>query len=292
MVQSVIRISVTDPDTHKEREVRLSTKKYTDTQIKEIEDEFRRQVRGRIYTNLQDLLKKINIDPNRYSERVLPMELKETQKDTRNHFEFKEMKEACINLPDDTFGCSFLLIGATRSGKSTMMNWLYDNFFKTYVTILHTGSHQSEIYKPYKNLPVAPMFMGRLIKETAKINQKTDNHYRVLHIVDDIVDKKNSKELISLLTIGRNSRLSTIITGQELSIFNSIGRSNVNFICCFRMGSDMAIEKVVRTYLRSAFPATCSINEMVAMYKKATENHGFFFIDNLQDKIFLSRLSI
>jgi len=180
MVQHTLRISVTDPVTHKEKELSISTKKYTPTQCKEIEDEFRKQVRGGTYKSLAEILKKINIDPARNSERALPPVLEE-KKDTRNHFEFKEMKESLLELPDDKFGCSFLLIGATRSGKSTLMNWLYDTYFRTYVTILHTGSHQSEIYKPYKNLPVAPMFMGRLIKETAKINSKTNNHYRFFH---------------------------------------------------------------------------------------------------------------
>ena len=290
MPRHTVRFSATGSD-HVERELTLSTNKYTEKQIEELGLEFKKQVKAGTYKDLKTLVESVQIDPLRKSERPIPPVLEE-KKDSRNHFEFKEMRESCLELPDDKFGCSFLLIGATRSGKSTLMNWLYDTFFRTYVSILHTGSHQSEIYKPYKNLPVAPMFMGRLIKETAKINSKTSNHYRFLHIIDDIIDKKNSKELISLLTVGRNSRLTTIITGQELSIFNSIGRSNINFICCFRMGSDMAIEKVVRTYLRSAFPATCSVNEMVALYKKATENHGFFFIDNIHDKIFLSRLSI
>ena len=135
------------------------------------------------------------------------------------------------------------------------------------------------------------MFCSELIAETSKINGATDNHYKFLHIVDDVVDKKNNKQLIKLLTIGRNHRLSTIITGQELSIFNAIGRSNINFVCLFKLGSDFAIEKVVKAYLRSSFPSDMGLNDMIKVYKKVTENHGFFVIDNINDLVFVSRLA-
>jgi hypothetical protein len=170
---------------------------------------------------------------------------------------------------------------------------LWELFFKSQIGILHTASHQSEIYKPLaKAVACAPMFCSELIKETSKINGATKNHYKFLHIIDDVVDKKNNKELIKLLTIGRNHRLSTIITGQELSIFNAIGRSNINFVCLFKLGSDMAIEKVIKQYLRSSFPSDMSLNDMIKVYKKVTNNHGFFCIDNLNDKVFTSKLNV
>jgi len=204
---------------------------------------------------------------------------------------FKSENIDNLSVPDDKFGMSFLLLGATRSGKSTLMLHLWEHFFKSQICILHTASHQSEIYKPLaKAVACAPMFCSELIAETSKINGATKNYYKFCHIVDDVVDKKNNKELIKLLTIGRNHRLSTVITGQELSIFNAIGRSNINFVCLFKLGSDMAIEKVIKQYLRSSFPSDMALNDMIKVYKKVTENHGFFCIDNLNDKIFISRL--
>ena len=206
---------------------------------------------------------------------------------------FKSESIDDLDVPDDKFGMSFLLLGATRSGKSTLMLHLWEHFFKSQIGILHTASHQSEIYKPLaKAVACAPMFCSELIKETSKINGATKNHYKFLHIIDDVVDKKNNKELIKLLTIGRNHRLSTIITGQELSIFNAIGRSNINFVCLFKLGSDMAIEKVIKQYLRSSFPSDMSLNDMIKVYKKVTNKHGFFCIDNLNDKVFTSKLNV
>jgi hypothetical protein len=204
-----------------------------------------------------------------------------------------ERKEFSLNLPDDKFGVSFLLLGSTRSGKSTLMNYIYENYFKDYITTLHTNSLQSEIYKPLKKKAITlPSYYPEMIKDTFKINKETKNKYRFLHIIDDVVNKKNDPTLIQLFTIMRNSRINGIITGQELTIFNSIARTNINFVVLMKLNSDMAIEKVIKSYLRSYFPADYNLNQMIRAYKKLTDDHNFIVIDNINGGIFLSRLNV
>ena len=204
-----------------------------------------------------------------------------------------ERKEFSLNLPDDKFGVSFLLLGSTRSGKSTLMNYIYEKYFKDYITTLHTNSLQSEIYKPLKKKAITlPSYYPAMIKDTFKINKETKNKYRFLHIIDDVVNKKNDPTLIQLFTIMRNSRINGIITGQELTIFNSIARTNINFVVLMKLNSDMAIEKVVKSYLRSYFPADYNLNQMIREYKKLTDDHNFIVIDNINGGIFLSKLNI
>jgi hypothetical protein len=204
-----------------------------------------------------------------------------------------ETKEFDLELPDNKFGVSFLLLGSTRSGKSTLMNHIYENYFKDHITTLHTNSLQSEIYKPLKKKGITlPSYYPEMIKDTFKINKETNNKYKFLHIIDDVVDKKNDPTLIQLFTIMRNSRINGIITGQSLTIFNSIARTNINFVILMKLNSDMAIEQVVKSYLRSYFPADYNLNEMIRAYKKLTDDHQFFVIDNINGGIFLSRLSI
>ena len=207
--------------------------------------------------------------------------------------ELFERKEFKLDLPDNKFGVSFLLLGSTRSGKSTLMNHIYENYFKDYITTLHTNSLQSEIYKPLKKKAVTlPSYYPEMIKDTFKINKETNNKYKFLHIIDDVVNKKNDPTLIQLFTIMRNSRINGIITGQELTIFNSIARTNINFVVLMRLNSDMAIEKAVKSYLRSFFPADYNLNQMIRAYKNLTDDHNFFVIDNINGGIFLSRLNI
>lgn len=266
-----IRFNAVDPTTKRQVWKTFSTAKYSKEEIQKLGEEWRKEVLAG------------NLPAKSLPETIVKPQTPEIP--------FKPLES--IELPDDKFGTSHLLLGMTRSGKSTLMNHLYDTHFRGYITLLHTGSHQSEIYKPLqRTCAVAPLFCGKLITETSKINSATKNHYKFLHIIDDVVDKKNAKPLLKLLTIGRNHRLSTIITGQELSIFNAIGRSNINYVYLFKLGSDMAIEKVIKSYLRSAFPSTMRMNEMIHEYKKYTDNHGFFVIDNLTNDVFYSRLQV
>lgn len=282
----VIRFTAIDPITHRQKNKSFSTKRYKREEIEKLGAEWVADVKAGKYSPKQ---------PEKNEHTGIDDDAKSTSSDESENkkFLFEVDKVDNLETPDDKFGMSFLLLGQTRSGKSTLMIYLWEHFFKGHIAVLHTGSHQSEIYKPLaKGCCVAPFFGKELLSETSKINSETDNHYKFLHIIDDIVDKKNSKELIKLLTIGRNHRLSTIITGQELSIFNSIGRSNINFVCLFKLGSDFAIEKVIKQYLRSSFPSDMSMNDMIKCYKKITQNHGFFVIDNLNDKVFVSRLKV
>ena len=196
-----------------------------------------------------------------------------------------------ITLPANG-GCSFGCIGSTRSGKSTAMIWLWEKYFSRHITVMTTGSIQADIYGPLrKTCAISPEFYPELIKESMALNQKTKNHYPILHILDDMLDGKNTKALSKLLTIGRNSALSTIICAQELTILNAIGRTNLNYILCFRLNSDTAVEKVVRNWLRHVLPGK-TIEEKCAAYKLLTQDHHFIVVDCLMDEVFHCRLDI
>jgi hypothetical protein len=196
-----------------------------------------------------------------------------------------------IDLPTNG-GCSFGLIGSTRSGKSTAMIWLWEHYFTRHTTIMTTGSIQADIYGPLRSkCAISPEFYPELIKESMTLNQKTKNHYPILHILDDMLDGKNTKALSKLLTIGRNSALSTIICAQELTILNAIGRTNLNYICCFRLNSDMAVEKVVRNWLRHVLPGK-TIEDKCAAYKLLTQDHHFIVVDTLMDEVFHCKLDL
>jgi len=190
-------------------------------------------------------------------------------------------------------GCfSFGLVGSTRSGKSVAMLWLWDNYFKEHVTIMTTGSSQADIYKPLnKSSAISPAFYPELIKESLILNQRTNNKYKILHIFDDCLDGKNSKAISKLLCIGRNNGLSTIFCAQDLTIMNSIGRTNFNYMLLFRLNSQVAVEKVVRNYLRHVLPKA-SIEEQCRMYNDLTQEHYFFVCDFLSNETFICKLDI
>ena len=109
-------------------------------------------------------------------------------------------------------------------------------------------------------------------------------------IIDDVVTAKNDKEMLKLLTLYRNTRISAIIAGQASAIINATGRTNINYVCLFKLNSDEEIEKVVKKYLRSRFPHGWHYRDMMAYYRKATEDHQFFLINNFSGDCFLTKI--
>jgi len=206
-----------------------------------------------------------------------------------DNFTFQDIET--LKLPDRSSGISVLLMGSTRAGKSTMMNYLYENVFKHYITVLHTASSQNSIYKPLmKTCAVGSCYHPELIAETYRINRKTDNHYEFLHIIDDVVDKKNDAELKKLLTIYRNTRISAIITGQSLTIFNSITRGNINYVMLGYLNSDASVEQAIKTYLISYFPKGMKMEDKIKAYRELTSDYHWVIIDSIHGDVFLTKL--
>ena len=207
-------------------------------------------------------------------------------------FEFKE--DFDLDLPFTNGGVSFAIIGSTRSGKSTAMCYLYEKYFKKHLTILQTLSSQADIYDCMKKKAlVCGGYKPELIKDMMKINKGTKNKYPFCLVFDDLaMDGKNDKMMTTLLCVGRNQGISCLIMGQRLQMLNATGRANCNYILCFKQNTDSAVEDTIKTYLRSYFPKTYSVDEMCRAYRELTADHQFFCIDTLNDKCFLSKIKL
>jgi len=200
---------------------------------------------------------------------------------------------------DEVSGQSIMMIGSTRSGKSTALNYIMDNYYmpkeNKFINILFSNSIQSAVYDQYrdkKNVCTSIIYQPKVIKECYKINKETKNHYKFNIVLDDIVDKKYDKELMKILTIYRNSRISCIITAQNVTIMNSIGRGNINHIFLFKLNSDEAIEKAVKAYLNSYYPRTYKMIDKIKKYKEDTDDHCFYYINNLTGEIKRTKIKL
>ena len=196
-----------------------------------------------------------------------------------------------VELPEaKTGGCSFALLGSTRSGKTTLLKHIIKEYFDKHITVLMSNSIHASIYDEIKDCIKSPVYSPRVIKEAYEINKKTNNHYDFLYILDDVVDKKFDKELLKLLAIYRNSNLSAIISLQSPMMLNTATRSNINFVILMKLNSDESIEKIIRMYLMSYLEG--KMPEKVRLYKKLTEDHFFFVINNLTGEIYRSKIMI
>ena len=192
---------------------------------------------------------------------------------------------------DGKFGFSILLVGSTRSGKTTMMNYLYDIYFRKYITTVMSNSLNSDAYDYIKRFCIlTDLYHPELIKEMYQINHSTENEYQFCIILDDLTHVKNDKEYLRLLTIYRNSRIATIVSSQGISMFNKTARGNINFVIMGRMNSDAEVEKVVKEYLVSYFPRHFNIAEKIAYYRRLTDDHFFLVIDQINGDFFRTKL--
>ena len=49
-----------------------------------------------------------------------------------------------LELPHSKFGCSFVLCGSTRSGKTTLLNYLWKKHFQDHISVLMSNSLNSD----------------------------------------------------------------------------------------------------------------------------------------------------
>lgn len=200
-----------------------------------------------------------------------------------------------LELPEEkTGGCSLLMVGSTRSGKSTALKYVLDRYFKKNLGILFSNSIHANAYKQmnYPLLAKSGIVIPEVVKAAYQINRQTKNLYPWLFIYDDTPLVRNDKELLKLLTIYRNSGISGIVCTQSPTLLNPTSRSNFNFVMLFHMNSSEQIESAIKTWLRGYFPKSYTYEDKIKFYKAATVDHHFILIDNLNGDIYRSKLDI
>ena len=200
-----------------------------------------------------------------------------------------------LNMPPvDSGGCSILMLGSGRSGKTTALKHILDNYFEKHLGILYSQSAKSQAYSQmnYHNLPLSSVFIPECMNDAYHINKETQNHYPFLFILDDCPLVKNDKELLKLLTIYRNSAVSGIVCVQSPTLLNPTCRSNFTFVMLFKQNTTEQIEQTIKAWLRGYFPKGWSYEQKIAWYKEATKDHRFILIDNWNGTICLSKIDL
>lgn len=196
-----------------------------------------------------------------------------------------------IELPDPKFGVSFIMCGSTRSGKTTMLNYLFKKHFTKHISVLMSNSLNSDAYDMLKKYCVkSDFYHPEVLKDMYKINHETHNNYQFLAIIDDVPDKREDPEIKRLMTIYRNSRISCIVCAQGATMINKLARSNINWVFLGRMNSSSEIERNVKEYLQGHLPTNLKMSEKIHLYKELTSNYQWIVLDNINGIMFLTRL--
>lgn len=204
-----------------------------------------------------------------------------------------ESRKFDLKLPTNG-GVSILLCGAGRSGKTTLMKYLYKTYFSKYITTMFSLNSHADIYKDLDDkIIISNTFHPELLREAQEINSLCGNRYPFLFISDDYVSSeiKNSPEVTRVMTVGRNCATSSIWSFQGRTMMSAIGRNNANFIVILKQQTPLEWEHVIKEFLSMWLPTGMTMREMVEFCKEATVEHQFFFIDNIEGKCYLSKLT-
>jgi hypothetical protein len=188
-----------------------------------------------------------------------------------------------MNLPEKG-GWSAILIGASRSGKTTLLKYIMDHHIKKMLTFFTSLNDHADIYKDLpKKTMICDRYYPELIKDMYTLNHECDNKYKSCFIYDDCIgyELKASPMITKLFTIFRNANIRSIFSAQSPTLISPVGRSNANFMFLFKLNAAGDIEKTIKNFLNPYLPTRMNMNEKIFYYQRATADHSFFFIDNL-----------
>jgi hypothetical protein len=198
-------------------------------------------------------------------------------------------KPFALKLPDvSTGGCSILMVGSTRCGKTTCLKHVIETYFRNHMGCIFSESAHAPAYKDMKKYPLLPLssvFLPELIRDSYMINKELSNYYDFLYVLDDCPLVKNDKQLLKMTTIYRNSNISACVCIQSPTLLNPTTRSNFNFVFIFKQNTAAQREAVIKYFLRGYFPQSMSYEDKIGWLNTATEDHHFIFIDNLEGTI-------
>jgi len=200
-----------------------------------------------------------------------------------------------FTLPrDETSGQVILMIGSTRAGKTTLLDYILEHHFDKHIKVLFSDSLQSKAYDQIKKNcdMVSPIFVPQILRDEYKINKETKNKFEFLNVLDDVVDEKHDKELMRACTIYRNSRISTLINIQTPTLVKATSRGNCHYVLLGRCNSDELIENVVKKYLSSYFPSELKMVDKMKLYRELVEDYHFLMIDNINETVCRVKIDI
>lgn len=195
---------------------------------------------------------------------------------------FPENKFFHNSSGDDT--STWCLIGASRSGKTTMMAHIWRTYFKrSHITLLLGSNLESDIYNTWKDKRgnwrksvVASRFDQTLIETIVQIQQKSKRHYKFLVIIDDTLSIHGSRIVDQLFMSYRNLFISSILCIQGPRKLSPAQRDNCNNMMLGRFSTPAIRQESVDLFFGHKL-----MNQKD--YERLTKDHQFLSRNAMDD---------
>jgi hypothetical protein len=115
-------------------------------------------------------------------------------------------------------GQTLAIFGSGYSGKSTLLVYFLNNIVKAKVfdviVVMTESINAIPLMKLGKNIIKCLGYHQEIVQLMYKINLKTNNRYKFLVVLDDVVGVRNNKTLERQILLYRNSNITTILSTQ------------------------------------------------------------------------------
>lgn len=197
---------------------------------------------------------------------------------------------------DKSTGNTFVLFGASKSGKTTLMMKLYNEYFpeftphKMLLSTLFAMNSQLPIYDHKYLLKCSHMNenTSNYIDWQRKTNKINNNKFMFLNMFDDFIDVRYTAIVNNLILTYRNSNMNAIICLQYVNLLSKAARSNVNNVFLLHMNTDESIEVCIKVYLTGLLKKL-NVVDPIQWYRSMTDNHNYIYIHTLSGKVYISK---
>jgi len=194
--------------------------------------------------------------------------------------------------------CCFL--ASSRSGKTTLLYNLINQISKEYdIILLFTTNSKSGVYSNFSSkdsrIVIIQDMDSRIINALHYLNQECENEYRILVILDDIIDVRQNKVVKQLFSTYRNAHFSTIHSIQYTTYMNKDSRAQCHRFFFGHLNNLDEVRKVCTNYIYGfeglIYPngintKSKKIDYLCEWYMENTKNYNFIVFDNLENKIY------
>lgn len=203
-------------------------------------------------------------------------------------FDFKKQLEAGNNY-------SILISAIRRSGKTTMMRYIYPLLKSLYdIVIFISNSIDNPIYN-FVTGPRFPSHSREMLKDIFKFQTITQLKFNICVLFDDCIsaNNKNDDSLLQFFLRGRNKNCTIIMCTQSTKLINKNNRGNSDFVIIGNNPSAEFREDVLKAFLLGAVPLPNYIktksqkidylNKFLLHY---TKNFGFLVMNNINRELY------
>ena len=147
-----------------------------------------------LFDNKEDLMKEVNRlrHIQKQSNDDYKLSLKQMRRDQEEVIINPKILSGVTLRLDHKTGNSCVAFGASKTGKTTLMMYLFKKYYnnKNYINTLYAANTQIKLYKKNRNLLIYPGFDNNaieLIKSHKYLNTRCNNKYNFNELFDDII---------------------------------------------------------------------------------------------------------